>query len=234
MQSMLSPVAYLAGMGLGLGSLIDERNDPSVLGAPSYAAFVAPALAVAANMQTGVGHTAWPLLGALTWDKAFHAMAATPVRIGEIAVGFLAWVGARMLMTGVAFVAFMAIIGAAPSAGVLLVPPVAALAGLAFAAPMAAFTATQETDAAFSPILRFAVIPLFLLGGVFFPIADLPDPLEQVVRITPLWHGVAAARELSLGTADLGITLARVGYLVTVVAAATAVFSTLLARRLRR
>jgi lipooligosaccharide transport system permease protein len=37
--------------------------------------------------------------------------------------------------------------------------------------------------------------------------------------VTPLWHGVALCRSLSLGTADLGGALVNVGYLAAVVIA---------------
>ena len=38
--------------------------------------------------------------------------------------------------------------------------------------------------------------------------------LRPVAYITPLWHGVALCRSLSLGTATLGGALIHVGYLV--------------------
>ena len=59
-------------------------------------------------------------------------------------------------------------------------------------------------------------MPLFLFGGVFFPVTQLPLVLEQLAYLTPLWHGVALSRELALGTATAGGTLLHVAYLAVV------------------
>ena len=41
---------------------------------------------------------------------------------------------------------------------------------MAFAAPIAAFSATQKTPSKFAAIFRFGITPLFLFSGTFFPI----------------------------------------------------------------
>ena len=43
-------------------------------------------------------------------------------------------------------------------------------------------------------------MPLFLFSGTFFPISQLPDWLQPVAWVTPLWHGVELCRALALGT----------------------------------
>ena len=48
---------------------------------------------------------------------------------------------------------------------------------------------------------------LFLFGGAFYPIDLLPDALEPVAWVTPLWHGVELTRGAVLG----GLTLGAVG-----------------------
>ena len=70
---------------------------------------------------------------------------------------------------------------------------------LAFAAPILAWTATRRSDQSFALIGRFVITPLFLLGGVFFPLHQLPQLLQGIAWLTPLAHGVALARSLSLG-----------------------------------
>jgi len=52
----------------------------------------------------------------------------------------------------------------------------------------------------FSAIFRFGITPLFLFSGTFFPISSLPEALQVVAWATPLFHGVALTRGLSLGT----------------------------------
>ena len=56
--------------------------------------------------------------------------------------------------------------------------------GLAFAAPIAAYSATQRDTNGFNALFRFGVIPLFLFSGTFFPLEQLPDHLIKAVLAT--------------------------------------------------
>jgi lipooligosaccharide transport system permease protein len=76
-----------------------------------------------------------------------------------------------------------------------------------------AYSAVLENDYGFAVLMRFIVVPLFLFGGVFYPVTQLPLVLEQLAYLTPLWHGVALSRELALGTATVGSVLVHVAYL---------------------
>jgi lipooligosaccharide transport system permease protein len=98
------------------------------------------------------------------------------------------------------FTFVIVVFGAAQSPLILLAIPAAVLTGLAFAAPLAAFSATQKNPNKFSAIFRFGITPLFLFSGTFFPIASLPSALQALAWLTPLYHGVALTRGLSLGT----------------------------------
>ena len=79
--------------------------------------------------------------------------------------------------------------------------PAAVLTGMAFAGPIAAFSATQYTPNRFTTIFHFGITPLFLLSGTFYPLDNLPVFLQALAWLTPLYHGVALTRGLSLGTA---------------------------------
>ena len=119
-------------------------------------------------------------------------------------VGHLAWIALRLLMVTSIYLAIMAAFGTVHSPLAILAIPVGVLTGLAFAAPIAAFAATQENDTGFSTIYRFGLIPLFLFSGTFFPITQLPGWLQPVAEATPLYHGVALCRALVLGQRAAG------------------------------
>jgi lipooligosaccharide transport system permease protein len=78
---------------------------------------------------------------------------------------------------------------------------------------MAAFSATQDKDTAFITIYRFVVVPLFLFSGTFFPISQLPHALQYLAYATPLFHGVALCRDLTLGQVHLWVDLGHAAYL---------------------
>jgi len=48
-------------------------------------------------------------------------------------------------------------------------------------------------------------VPHFLFSGTFFPISQLPDFLQPVAYITPLFHGVELVRKIALPSADASI-----------------------------
>jgi len=211
-STILFPVLFLASMGLGLGTLVDSSTSGGVEG-HSYLVFLAPGLLAATAMQTAVGESTYPVMGAIKWIKTYHAMLATPLGVLDVLVGHLLFIGARVLIGSTIFLAVMTAFGAVESPLALLTLPAALLTGLAFATPVVAYSAVLENDYGFAVLLRFVVVPLFLFGGVFYPVSQLPLVLEQLAYLTPLWHGVALSRELALGTATLGATLLHVAYL---------------------
>ena len=200
--SFFTPLFFIASMGIGLGSLVNKSSG-GVGGVP-YIDYLAPGLLAATAMQTAAFECTFPILGKILWDHIYDAMLATPLMVRDLVIGEVAWVTLRMLMVAAIFWVVMAVFGVAHTPESLLVIPAAALDGLAFAAPLLAFTATQRTDNAFSSIFRFVITPLYLLGGAFFPISKLPLALQAVAWVSPLAHGVALCRGLVLGNLVAG------------------------------
>ena len=198
-SSFLTPVLFLAAMGVGLGSYVDGSSNQGLEGL-SYLAFLAPGLLAATCMQSAAFEAAFPIMAGLQWTRVFHAMFATPISGRDIALGNLAWIGARMLLVATVFTAVIVLFGAAASPLIVLAIPAAALTGLAFAAPILAYSATQRSPDRFNAIFRFGITPLFLFSGTFYPVESLPIFLQPLAWVTPLWHGVSLTRGLSLGT----------------------------------
>lgn len=217
-SSVLNPVLYLGAMGLGLGSLVDAHGTAS-LGGVSYLAFIAPGLLAAAAMQTAMGEATYPVFGSVKWLKTYQAAAATPLRPADLFHGHLLFTALRLIMNSAIFLGVVAIFGAARSPWVLASLPVAVLTGMAFAAPIEAYAMTCSKDTSFALLFRFGVIPLFLFSGTFFPITSLPAAIRPLAYVTPLWHGVALCRSLSLGTTRPGPAALHVGYLLVICAA---------------
>jgi lipooligosaccharide transport system permease protein len=111
------------------------------------------------------------------------------------------------LLVATIFTGVIVLFGAATSPLILLAIPVAGLTGLAFAAPIAAFAATQRSPEKFAAIFRFGITPLFLFSGTFYPVESLPAVVQPLAWLTPLYHGVVLARGLSLGTIGIAPTL---------------------------
>jgi lipooligosaccharide transport system permease protein len=233
-STFLSPILFLAAMGIGLGSFVDQGGR-GALGAVSYAAFLAPGLLAGQAMQTAGFESTYPIMGAIIWDRTYHGMLATPITVPGIVFGQLAWVALRLSLVATVFFLVMIGFGLVGSPLGVLAIPVAVLTGLAFAAPIMAFAATQKNDQGFSAIFRFGLTPMFLFSGTFFPIEQLPSKLQIVAEILPLHHGVALARHLILGDeADRSDQLAHLivlsAYIVLGTAAALYTFRRTLVR----
>jgi len=217
-SSVLGPVFYLGAMGFGLGSLVNKHGTAS-LGGVSYLAFVAPAILASSAMNTGMQEASWPVFGSLKWNKIYIGAQASPLRPEDIFRGHLMFMTMRLAMNAAVTIVFMWAFGAVRSAWVVVAWPVAVLTGVAFAAPIAAFAVLGKNELSFVYIFRFGMMPLMLFSGTFFPLSQLPEGLRAVAYATPLWHGVALCRALSLGSGlSLLGALGHVAYLAVLAA----------------
>jgi lipooligosaccharide transport system permease protein len=223
--TLINPIFFLLGMGVGLGSIIDkgQASGSGSLDGVSYLAFLAPGLLAATAMQVAATESTYPVMARFKWDRIYDSMLATPLRASDLVVGQLTWIGLRVLQTSIAFFVVIVLFGAVESPLAPLAIVAATLTGVAMAAPIAAWTATRDNDYALSSILRFVIMPMFLFSGTFFPVTQLPDVLEKIAYLTPLWHGVHLCRSLTLGDIDAPLMLVNVLYLTAVAVAGTLV-----------
>ena len=218
-SSFLGPVFYLGAMGYGLGSLVDKNGTASLGGVP-YVVFVAPAILAFQAMNTGISNASFPVYSSVHWSRIYLAAQATQLRPADIYRGHVMFITMRVAMNSACFVVVMAAFGTIRSAWAALLLPVAALTGLAFAAPVAAWSVTLDKDYPMNYVFRFGAVPMMLFSGTFFPVSSLPGWLQPVAYATPLWHAVALCRGLSLGTGlSAWSVAAHVGYLAAIAAA---------------
>ena len=212
-SSVGGPLFYLGAMGYGLGSLVD-KNGTAALGGVPYVVFVAPAVLGFQAMNSGMSNASFPVFGGIHWNRVYIAARASMLSPADIYRGHLLFIAMRIAMNSAIFVAFMAGFGLIKSVWGIFLLPAAVLLGIAFATPIAAWAVTLETQTTLNYLFRFGSVPLMLFSGTFFPISRLPEWIRPLAYATPLWHGVALCRSLSLGTVDLGAAAINVGYLV--------------------
>jgi lipooligosaccharide transport system permease protein len=213
--SLVQPLLYLTGMGLGVGSLVDQNaSSTEVLGGVSYLAFLAPALLAASAMNVMAAESLWPLLDGFVWNNAYRAMTSTPITPRQVAWGLTLWhvTRAAIVVSGVAVI--LMLFDDTRTWRLLPAIPFGVLTGLAFALPLTAWTSTRETDESFPMVMRFGIVPMFLFAGIFYPIDQLPAFFEVLAWVTPLWHGVELTRGTVLGTLGLAEAAVHVAILV--------------------
>lgn len=197
MSSLGNPIAFLAAMGIGLGSLVDQGGGDATLEV-GYVTFVASGLLAASAMQNGFGEGAWPVMAGLKWRRNYEAMMVTPVRPRDLLAGRLLWGTLNFTANLVAFAVIAVAFGALEPVPALLGIAPALLTGVAFQAAATGYTAGLAGDSGLTNAYRFGVMPLFLFSGTFFPIAQLPAFLQAVAVATPLYHGVELTRKVAL------------------------------------
>ena len=196
-STFLQPVLFLAAIGLVLGDRVDMGTGDVTLPIP-YLAFLATGILPATGMQTGAGDGAWPVMAGIKWRRDYHARIATPITTRDLILGRFGFAAVRLTFVLTVYTVIMALFGAVDLwPGVLGIPP-AVLTGLAFTAPITAYTATTESENNLANIFRYGIVPLFLFSGTFFPISNLPDWMEPIAALTPLFHGVELVRKLVL------------------------------------
>ena len=201
MVSFVSPLLFLAAMGLGLGRLVQQRAG-AVDGVP-YIQFIAPALMVASAMQTAAVEVSWPILGRIMLERTYEAVMATPVAVDDIAVGEISWLCFRLTLTSTLFALVLSVLHVVPVSAAAIAIPIAVATGLAFGAPLLAYTARLRATSPLSAIQRFGITPLFLMSGTFFPLSKLPAFLQAIAWVFPLAHGVTLARHTAHATLGL-------------------------------
>ena len=184
-SSFLLPVLFFIAMGLTVGSYVDRAG------------------------SLGVHY-----LGGFIWTRVYHSMRATPLRIGDIVAGQIGYVLLRVLLSSVGFLTVMSLFGTVHSWRGLATLPVVLLVGLAIAGPVFGYSASISSDGLFPVLFRFAIIPMTLFAGVFFPVGSMPFAARLLAYVSPLWHGVELCRAATLGTPTAWGVGAHVGYLI--------------------
>lgn len=217
--AVVNPVMYVLAMGLVLGSYIDAAGTGPA-GAPSYLHFIAAGLIAGQAMTIAIGDSTYPVYGAITWDRTFWSMVATPLRVADIVAAILLAIVVRVGLSCAVFMVVMSLFGVFDNpVGAVGVWLVQLLVALAFAAPVCAYAVWTKSEAGFALVFRVVLVPLYLFSGAFFPTTNLGPTLEKLVMLSPLWHAVEVTRALMLGTPmPLGTVLLHLAVLVALAA----------------
>jgi lipooligosaccharide transport system permease protein len=227
----LQPVLFLTAMGIGIGALLTPDTLDAFEGFP-YIDWLGPGLLAAMAMQTATFESTYPIMNKIMWGRNYEAMLSTPLTVRNLVLGELGWVGFRIGTLATVFLVVLTAFGITRSPFAVLAVPVAMLVGMAFSACLIAFTATQRNDVGFSAIFRFVINPLFLFSGTFFPLSRLPDAIEWVAWLTPLYHGVQLIRGVVLGNLNLAAAPIHLAYLLAMLGIGTYLADRLLRRRM--
>lgn len=212
MPRFLEAIAYLAIMGLGLGTYL------TTVEGVDYVDFIAPGVLASTIMFGAIIETTYNSFVRIHVRRVVEAVITTPLSLADVVVGEYLWAATRAVVYGLIFLLVMVAFGLVHTPMALLLPPVFAVGALTFAVLGMAYTSLVSNIEHFNILFTGVLTPMFLFGGVFFPFSGLPDWAQAVGWCLPLSHLVAAIRDLTLGGAGLS-TLAHVGALLVLLIA---------------
>ncbi len=199
-SGFFEPVFYLFAVGIGVGALVGDVPGPGGSPVP-YAAFVAPAMMAASAMNGAVIETTFNIFFKLKFQKVYEGVLTTPMQPSDIAIGEIGWALLRGVLYSTAFVVVMFAMGLAGSWLAILAIPAATLVGFAFGAVGMAATTYMRSWQDFD-LVSLVTMPLFLFSGTFYPLDVYPPLIQNIARISPLYHGTELLRGFTLGVID--------------------------------
>ncbi len=208
----LEAIAYLAIMGLGLGTYL------TTVDGVDYVDFIAPGVAAATVMFGAIIETTYNAFVRIYVRRVVEAVITTPLSLADVVVGEYLWAATRATIYGIVFLIVMVAFGLVHSLWALLLPFVFVLGALTFAVLGMAYTAMVGSIEHYNILFTGLLTPMFLFGGVFFPFDQLPTWAQVIGWCLPLSHLVAATRSLTLGDPDM-LTVAHLGVLVVILVA---------------
>ena len=210
-SGFFEPLFYLLGIGYGLGRLIGDVTGPGGQPIP-YAMFVAPALLATGAMNGAVAEATFNFFFKLNYNRTFQSILATPLTVGDVAIGEIAWALIRGGLYAIGFLGVLWAMGLLASPLAILALPAALLLGFAAGAVGMAATSFMRTPQDFD-LINIVVMPMFLFSATFYPIETYPEVIRGIVAWTPLYQGVALIRGLTVGVVGPEM-LVQVAYLV--------------------
>jgi ABC-2 type transport system permease protein len=170
---------------------------------PSYFQFVAPGImgmVVMMSLMTGLPH-------AISYEKdtgTLDGMLVAPIQRLSIILGkVLAQTSRGMLQGLIILILAMALFGVRIYGNILLVFFIMFLSVFSFVGLGILITSFSDKEETASMMMMTLMFPMMFLGGVFFPIEQMPRFMQSVAHVLPLTYATSALRKVMILGAGL-------------------------------
>ena len=187
------PLIYMLGLGYGLGSLLPD------VGGVSYISFLAAGTVCFSTMNSATFEALYSAFSRMHVQRTWEAIMNAPVKLDDVALAELMWAASKSFLSGLAILVVIWALGLTHSLLSLWILAVIPLIGLTFGALALTVTAMARSYDFFMYYFTLAITPMAMLCGVFYPISQLPEPLQVFASILPLTHATALVRPLLFG-----------------------------------
>lgn len=206
--NFIEPLLYLSAMGFGLGGFVPEMDGVS------YMQYIAPGMVASSAMWAATFECTYGSFVRLHYEKACQAMLSAPMVVRDIVIGDILFGIVKNIMVGIVILLVIAGLGQVRSWMVLLIPLFLILPGLVFSLWALVYTCYIKNIDHLNYYITIIMTPIFLFSGVFFPVTSMPEWVQVLSWLNPLYHSVEVCRALTLGTIAPGIWLNAAALLV--------------------
>ncbi|HEY9648303.1 MAG TPA: ABC transporter permease [Chroococcidiopsis sp.] len=183
-SGLVSPLIYILGFGLGLGSAMSVK--PPV--GNSYLEFILPGMVALSSMTISFGGTTFSICGERLYSKTFEEILLLPVHpmalfLGKMMAGVVRGLmtSASVLLIAILFTGKLTFLN--PLFLLLLVLNCAVFAGLGVIVGL-----NVKSLEGVGLLNNFLIVPMSFLGATFFDPSTLPLILKAIVYCLPLTY----------------------------------------------
>jgi ABC-2 type transport system permease protein len=196
--ALAQPLLYIFVLGFGLRPIFHRAGEGD------YVQFVAPGV-----IGMTILFVAFLSGATLLYDRQFGFLKETlvaPVPRTLIMLGRTLGSATTAMIQGTLVLGACMLAGFRPHAvaalprGVLFM----ALTAIVFAALGTAVGSAMRSNHSFQLFTSLFLMPIFLLSGAIYPLANLPMPLAVATRLDPLTYGIDGLRGALIGVSQLG------------------------------
>jgi ABC-2 type transport system permease protein len=203
-QTVLAPILssslFILVFGLSLGDRIREIDGVS------YDVYIVPGLITMTMAQAAYANNSASVFQA-RFDRYLNDVLAAPMRPWQVNLALNVGGAVRALLIGIGL-----LLVALPLTHVPIHAPLALVAAVllllvlfcSFGIVVGIYAESWDHTAF---VTNLVILPLSFLGGVFYSVASLPSPWEEVSRANPLHYLIDAVRYGFLGHSDTSIWL---------------------------
>ena len=195
------PLMVLLAMGLGLGSYVGMVNGQE------YIEYIVPGIIASYGMFSASFECTYGSFYRMDERKTYDAIIATPLNIEDVIAGEIFWGATRSALTGTGILIIAAIFQLVPSPWALLIPVLSFMGGVLFSSIAILYTSLVPSFYSFNYYFTLFITPMFFFSGVFFPLSNFPEFVQNISLIIPLTPVVQISRALVSGEFSPGLLI---------------------------
>lgn len=202
--ALLEPIFLLLTVGLGLGKFVDVE----FAGLP-YSRYLAAGVLATTALYTASFESTYGTYVRMTFQRTYAAMLATPLTRRDIVLGEILFCGTKGLLFSSIVCGVLAALGLIGSWGALAVPLIGFAVSVTFAGLGLVVVTLVKNMNHFQVYFTVVLTPMISFSGVMFPVSSLPEPMQHVAHVFPMFHAVETFRWAVAGPDHLTVPWGR-------------------------